>query len=849
MVNPRLSCGWRRYMNFQRVKPSSKPTLWHCIYAAPQRNEQCCARPAFRTAVGNLSLSTRHLMISSTIAETAFRASFDVKRCSAISHTVTVLCVHCRLLLMLWTALSPTCVQAQLCSSNLLATTVATAKDAAKLATAALCDNAIITAAWQGNVPLAETLVVGNGTSLTVTGASAKTAIIDGGSAVQLFHVWGELNLINMTLTNGYAEYGGAIFHRANTKVVINGSVFKGHEASYGGAISSDSNSTLTITDCQFSDNKCSGDGGAIYCDMDSALMVSKTTFDSNTAEQSGGCVFSDLDSTVDVTSCMFSNNTANLAPVMYLDSAVVNIKVSQFIGNHALNGSGAVVIVADSSAHISSSSFSNNTAQSGAAVVAGSGATITITSSQFSFNNASAGGGSVCTESDTALTVTNSTFTANAAVNGGGIYASGNTAITDSQLSDHTALYGAAVLIDKNQTATFSGCTFTSNYATSTAGAVYVEESCTVVLDYCGFVNNTAQYNAGSILAYTKSHVNVTSSSFTCGHAAVGGAMIASTESIVTLKDVHMSSNTAVDGGAISVQSVLYVYVYDSSFTNNTAASRGGAIVGDAQSGILLRNTSFTNNRSQGNGGAIQTAGELKLESCNLISNSGLSGGAIYTDNTANIGMKNCVLTHNTAQQSACVERDPKIMRATAVAVATLNPNIEVAVTGGAWFGFGTEPDIALETTLITNSSAACCFASGYGAQLPSNTTLTCSDTDSGENRGDCCYNSQYSDGTRCVTCKVGTDCSVVGTSLATQSLVHGYWRAATTSTDVRPCWFADACTGNRNENSSNSTSGADTTTTSTSSIVRGITQVDDATYCAQGYKGPCEHYTLDAM
>eukprot|EP00953_Heterococcus_sp_UTEX-ZZ885_P030620 16174-Heterococcus_DN1.PRE.1 len=92
------------------------------------------------------------------------------------------------LLLMLWTALSVSCAQTQLCSSKPVAMTVADSKDAAKLAKAALCDNAIIKAVWQGNVQLAETIVVGNGTSLTVTGASAQKAIIDGGNAVQLFN-------------------------------------------------------------------------------------------------------------------------------------------------------------------------------------------------------------------------------------------------------------------------------------------------------------------------------------------------------------------------------------------------------------------------------------------------------------------------------------------------------------------------------------------------------------------------------------------------------------------------------------------------------------------------------------
>jgi hypothetical protein len=60
---------------------------------------------------------------------------------------------------MLWTALNATCVQAQLCSSKPVTMTVASTKDAAKLATAALCSKAIIKAVWQGGAQLAETIV------------------------------------------------------------------------------------------------------------------------------------------------------------------------------------------------------------------------------------------------------------------------------------------------------------------------------------------------------------------------------------------------------------------------------------------------------------------------------------------------------------------------------------------------------------------------------------------------------------------------------------------------------------------------------------------------------------------
>jgi hypothetical protein len=128
------------------------------------------------------------------------------------------------------------------------------------------------------------------------------------------------------------------------------------------------------------------------------------------------------------------------------------------------------------------------------------------------------------------------------------------------------------------------------------------------------------------------------------------------------------------------------------------------------------------------------------------------------------------------------------------------------------------------------------------------------------------------------------GADCSVIGTSLATQAMLPGYWRASSTSTDVRQCWLATACTGNtdavdttatsdgstenissRDDNvtttveSSSSeawVSGLTTSTTSqsngaptlvddntsTSSTTKGVLQSDSNVYCAAGYKGPCK-------
>jgi hypothetical protein len=72
MVEPRLSCSWRRY-NIQRVEPQ----VQRCI-------EQCCARPAFRNAIDNMNLLIEHLLISSAMQRLHFVHSLMRKLLSHI---------------------------------------------------------------------------------------------------------------------------------------------------------------------------------------------------------------------------------------------------------------------------------------------------------------------------------------------------------------------------------------------------------------------------------------------------------------------------------------------------------------------------------------------------------------------------------------------------------------------------------------------------------------------------------------------------------------------------------------------------------------------------------------------
>jgi predicted outer membrane repeat protein len=256
-------------------------------------------------------------------------------------------------------------------------------------------------------------------------------------------------------------------------------------------------------------------------------------------------------------------------------------------------------------------------------------------------------------------------------------------------------------------------------------------------------------------------------------------------------------------------------VYCASNTFISNTAQSRGGAIFSDSAAGNLhLYNSTFNDNICVGNGGAIFITATSGIQGCQFRNNTaGVNGGAVYTDFGVVANMSDCVFDHNSAEQA-----------------------------GAAWFGFGLNQSLHYFNTSFHNSVAACCYADGYGNSLQSSTEaqadpLTCSDTDSGQGGDNCCSGNQYSDGAQCLPCLHGGDCSTVGSSLISQRLQPGYWRAAVDTNDVRECWYAAACGGDVNKSGSSSDSrglSADTT------------ELKDL-YCAAGYTGPYCAVCLD--
>jgi hypothetical protein len=99
--------------------------------------------------------------------------------------------------------------------------TVSTAADASQLIAAVNCEGGQFVANWVGAIKLPDTIVIGNDTMLTLSGAEAATSIIEGSNTTQVFDVFGYLELINMTIKDAYSAFHGPAIHSHNNGSVV----------------------------------------------------------------------------------------------------------------------------------------------------------------------------------------------------------------------------------------------------------------------------------------------------------------------------------------------------------------------------------------------------------------------------------------------------------------------------------------------------------------------------------------------------------------------------------------------------------------------------------------------------
>ena len=396
---------------------------------------------------------------------------------------------------------------------------------------------------------------------------------IDGGFAV---------TLTNVTLTNGNATVGGAIYNFGNLDLVhVN---FVNNAAKYGGAIMNYAYG-LVLDDSTFVNNTAKI-GGAIYNSAD-CFVVGNSTFANNTATSNGGVIF--------------------------------NYGIGFVVGN---------------------STFVNNSAADGAGAILNGGRGFVVGNSTFANNTATSKGGAIYNYG-IGFVVGNSTFANNTAKDAGAVYNEGdNSVVGNSTFVNNTAKYGGAIMNDAYGLV-LDDSTFTNNTA-KIGGAIYNSADCFVVGNST-FVNNSAADGAGAILNGGRGFV-VGNSTFANNTATSKGGAIINNGKLVVDNSVFEDNAANYYGGAIFNWDDLQVT--NSAFDGNDILVRniramdnvdhGGAAIYNWKNGKLdISKSNFTNNiKNYKNGnllvGAVATIGDATISDSYFVNNSGRWGGAL---------------------------------------------------------------------------------------------------------------------------------------------------------------------------------------------------------------------------
>ena len=465
---------------------------------------------------------------------------------------------------------------------------------------------------------------------------------IDGGFAV---------TLTNVTLTNGNATVGGAIYNFGNLDLVhVN---FVNNTAKYGGAIMNYAYG-LVLDDSTFANNTAKI-GGAIYNSAD-CFVVGNSTFTNNTATSNGGVIFN------------------------YGIGFVVGN--STFVNNSAADGAGAIMNGGRGFV-VGNSTFANNTATSKGGAIYNYGIGFVVGNSTF-VNNTAEDAGAVYNEGDNSV-VGNSTFVNNTATSiGGAIINNGKLVVDNSAFEDNAANYYGGAIFNRDDlqvtNSAFDGNDIlvrnirAMDNVDHGGAAIYNWKNGKLDISKSNFTNNIKNYKNGNLLVgavATIGDATISDSYFVNNSGRWGGALSvmggesSSATNFIDIDGTKFVNNSALYGGAMFVWGSNYS-ISNSVFDNNSAFGKGNMTPNNNNGGALvvtqgnipisgtIINSNFTNNKAQYGGAAWINEGTVDISNSNFINNTAtVEAGAIgfepaYTKITATVYGTNFI--NNTA-------------------------------------------------------------------------------------------------------------------------------------------------------------------------------------------------------
>ena len=351
------------------------------------------------------------------------------------------------------------------------------------------------------------------------------------------------VTLTNVTLINGKADKGGAIYN----------------------------DGSLTLSDVKLSDNAADSYGGAVF--NNGELVVSDSVFDSNdivnrgsaSVDYGGAAIYNWYDGVLTVSGSNFTNNIKNYKNGDRLVGAVATIgdatiSDSYFVNNSgrwggALSVMGGEFSIATNFIDIDGTKFVNNSALYGGAMFVW-GSNYSISNSVFD-NNSAFGKGNMTPNNNNggALVVTQ-----------GNIPISGT--IINSNFTNNKAQYGGAAWINEG-TVDISNSNFINNTATVEAGAIGFEPAYTKITATVygtNFINNTAGVDGGAI--YSNGDLRISDSDFDNNKAQKADIIYSNINGLLSINGNNYSNYTENKAPIINLAGI------------ETISSDGGVII-----------------------------------------------------------------------------------------------------------------------------------------------------------------------------------------------------------------------------------------------------------------------------
>ena len=513
---------------------------------------------------------------------------------------------------------------------------------------------------------------------------------IDGGFAV---------TLTNVTLTNGNATVGGAIYNFGNLDLVhVN---FVNNTAKYGGAIM----------------NYAYG------------LVLDDSTFANNTAKI-GGAIYNSADCFV-VGNSTFTNNTAKIGGAIYNYGIGFVIGNATFVNNSAADGAGAIMNGGRGFV-IGNSTFTNNTAKIGGAIY-NYGIGFVVGNSTFA-NNTAEDAGAVYNEGDNSV-VGNSTFVNNTATSiGGAIINNGKLVVDNSAFEDNAAnYYGGAIL--NNGKLVVDNSAFEDNAANYYGGAIFNWDDLQVTNSaFDGndiLVRNiramdNVDHGGAAIYNWKNGKLDISKSNFTNNikNYKNGDRLVGAVATIgdATISDSYFVNNSGRWGGALSVMggefsiATNFIDIDGTKFVNNSALYGGAMFVWGSNysisNSVFDKNTAFGKGNmtpNNNNGGAlVVTQGNIPISgtiiNSNFTNNKAQYGGAAWI-NEGTVDISNSNFINNTATvEAGAIGFEPAYTKITATVYGTNFINNTAGVDGGAIYSNG---DLRISDSDFDNNKA----------------------------------------------------------------------------------------------------------------------------------------------